>query len=174
MGEKVLSISLDPAFAGCVPGLGKALDYVDEVNSWADVTIHLDIMRAENVGHNRVTEAEKAYVLSHAKHPVDVHVVTREAVQWLDDTTVVVMFVEPGESGRPFNQGALVTLGEVRKNHPTARIIADGGITAENIAAVAGAGADVLVVGSFIGKGRGRKERAQTVQDLLGILRKQS
>ena len=64
-----LSISLDPAY-----GDGKLKEYLMEINHFKNVSIHLDIMRDSYVDTNKISFKEYKYVVSHAKHPVDVHI----------------------------------------------------------------------------------------------------
>jgi pentose-5-phosphate-3-epimerase len=169
-----LSISLDPAIKA-----GRLREYLTEVNSWkklGNISIHLDIMRKDAVGHDRCTDAEADWILKHAKLPVFVHYVTRDAVQKQSDG-IIVMSVVPGESGRPFNENALENLAETRAKNPTAHIILDGGINADILKKhrdVILRNANAVVVGAFIYTMPDEKARAQTVRELLDILHKQS
>ena len=67
---------------------------------------------------------------------------------------VLMMSVNPGFGGQQFIPGALPKIAEVRRRVAASgrdvRIEVDGGIKAENIAAVAAAGADTFVAGSAI------------------------
>ena len=85
---------------------------------------------------------------------------------------VTVMCVKAGKSGQTFNEKVLPKIEKIRKKYPHIRIIADGGINAENIARVKTAGADTLVVGSFIYTMPSATQRAQAVAELLDIVRK--
>ena len=80
-------------------------------------------------------------------------------LEWLDYTLdkidlVLLMSVNPGFGGQQFIPGALPKIAEVRRRvrerGREVRIEVDGGIKADNIAAVARAGADTFVAGSAI------------------------
>ena len=78
---------------------------------------------------------------------------------WLDHVLdkldlVLVMSVNPGFGGQAFIPGALEKLREVRRRIDDSgraiRLEIDGGVNADNIAAIAAAGADTFVAGSAI------------------------
>jgi ribulose-phosphate 3-epimerase len=80
-------------------------------------------------------------------------------LEWLDYTIdkidlVLLMSVNPGFAGQQFIPGVLSKIAEVRRRVRASgreiRIEVDGGIKADNIAAVARAGADTFVAGSAI------------------------
>ena len=80
-------------------------------------------------------------------------------LDWLDYTLekidmVLLMSVNPGFGGQQFIPGVLPKIAEVRRRVAASgrevRVEVDGGIKADNIAAVAAAGADTFVAGSAI------------------------
>ena len=80
-------------------------------------------------------------------------------LDWLDYTLekidmVLLMSVNPGFGGQQFIPGVLPKIAEVRRRVAASgrevRVEVDGGIKADNIAAVAAAGADTIVAGSAI------------------------
>ena len=80
-------------------------------------------------------------------------------LNWLDHVLdkldlVLVMSVNPGFGGQAFIPGALDKLREVRRRIDDSgraiRLEIDGGVNADNIAAIAAAGADTFVAGSAI------------------------
>ncbi len=81
---------------------------------------------------------------------------------------VLLMSVNPGFGGQKFIMSALDKLRRLRAllqlHGSSAQIEIDGGITAENAAAVVEAGAEILVAGSAI---FGTKDPAQAVQQML-------
>jgi 23S rRNA (adenine2503-C2)-methyltransferase len=199
-----LSISLDPAISG-----GNLREYLTELNHLRGISIHLDLMRAGMVGHNRCTYDDYKYVIQNSAHPVDVHEMADvkletfgipraicthingtaidldvdprtlapqlEVINATPHPAVVVMCVRAGQSGQVFNPAALKKIKYIRAAYPNVRIIADGGINAENIAAVKSACGNAnasVVVGSFIYKLTTQEARAQCVEALLDILRK--
>lgn len=86
-------------------------------------------------------------------------------LEWVD--LVLVMSVEPGKGGQPFLTGALdriVWLKEQRtKRHLQFVIEVDGGINDQTIRLVKDAGADAVVVGSYLFN---RTERASLIEAL--------
>jgi ribulose-phosphate 3-epimerase len=80
-------------------------------------------------------------------------------LDWLDHTLnkldlVLIMSVNPGFGGQKFIPGALEKLRAVRKlidaSGRPVRLEIDGGVKVDNIAEIAGAGADMFVAGSAI------------------------
>jgi ribulose-phosphate 3-epimerase len=80
-------------------------------------------------------------------------------LDWLDHTLhaidlVLVMSVNPGFGGQKFIDHALVKVREVRRRIAASgrdvMLEVDGGVNADNIAAIAAAGADTFVAGSAI------------------------
>jgi len=80
-------------------------------------------------------------------------------LSWLDHTLdkldlVLIMSVNPGFGGQQFIRGALQKIAEVRRRIDAlgrpVRLEVDGGVKADNIGAVARAGADTFVAGSAI------------------------
>lgn len=63
---------------------------------------------------------------------------------------VLVMSVEPGACGRPFNPSALVKIEKIRRNYPKVDVAIDGGINQDNANLVVQCGANILIVGSGI------------------------
>jgi ribulose-phosphate 3-epimerase len=93
-------------------------------------------------------------------------------LEWLDYTLdkldlVLLMSVNPGFGGQEFIPGVLPKIAAVRARVRAlgreVRVEVDGGIKAENIAAVARAGADTFVAGSAI---FGAKDYAATIRAL--------
>jgi len=63
---------------------------------------------------------------------------------------VLIMSVVPGKGGQRFNELALDKIRELKRLRPNLHVTVDGGIKPHNIAAVAAAGADAVVVGSAL------------------------
>lgn len=63
---------------------------------------------------------------------------------------MMVMGVKPGMSGQPLQDIALEKIRILRNLKPSVVITVDGGVKPENVRLLAGAGADVLVVGSAL------------------------
>ncbi len=102
-------------------------------------------------------------------------------LDWLDHTLdhidlVLIMSVNPGFGGQKFIPGALAKLAEVRRRIDErgreVRLEIDGGVKADNIEAIARAGADTFVAGSAI---FGQPDYRQVIGKLReGILAGQS
>lgn len=123
------------------------------VESFAAAGADLITVHAEACTHLHRTlqlirgAGKKAGVSLNPATPVDV-------LRWvLDDLDLVlVMSVNPGFGGQRFIPGSLAKISAVREllgGRPI-EVEVDGGIVVDNIAAVAGAGADVLVSGTGI------------------------
>ena len=82
---------------------------------------------------------------------------------------VLIMSVNPGFGGQSFIPGALDKLREVRRRIDASgravRLEVDGGVKADNIGAIAAAGADTFVSGSAI---FGAKDYAQVIRAMRG------
>lgn len=79
---------------------------------------------------------------------------------------VLVMSVDPGFGGQWFIRDVLPKIRKIREMMPPAvSISVDGGVTAENAAEVARAGADILVAGTAI---FGAEDRAGAIRALRG------
>ncbi len=78
-----------------------------------------------------------------------------------------LMTIPPGRQGQAMLPSALSRIAELRALLPNAVIEVDGGVKKENCAAVAAAGADLLVVGSALGT-----EPVRNFQDLQSSLQK--
>lgn len=136
------------------------------VESFAAAGADLITVHAEACTHLHRTlqlirgAGKKAGVSLNPATPVDV-------LRWvLDDLDLVlVMSVNPGFGGQRFIPGSLAKISEVREllgGRPI-EVEVDGGIVVENIAAVAGAGADVLVSGTGI---FGSDDYAATIKEM--------
>ncbi len=97
-------------------------------------------------------------------------------LDWLDYTLdkidlVLLMSVNPGFGGQQFIPGVLPKIAEVKRRVAAGgrdvRIEVDGGIKADNIAAVAAAGADTFVAGSAI---FGSADYAATIAAMRGAV----
>lgn len=84
---------------------------------------------------------------------------------------VLLMSVNPGFGGQQFIMSSLEKVRRLRAllqlHGASARIEIDGGITAENAATVAAAGAEILVAGSAIFK---QADAAEAVQQMLKVV----
>jgi ribulose-phosphate 3-epimerase len=84
---------------------------------------------------------------------------------------VLLMSVNPGFGGQQFIPGVLPKIAEVRRRVAASgrevRVEVDGGIKADNIGAVARAGADTFVAGSAI---FGSRDYAATIKDMRAAI----
>jgi len=65
-------------------------------------------------------------------------------------SSILLMGIEPGAQGRPFDPAVLTKLKKVKEVYPDLVLGVDGGIGKENIQSVFSSGADYVVVGSEI------------------------
>jgi len=86
----------------------------------------------------------------------------------LDDVDMVlVMTVEPGFSGQKFMESCMDKVKELRKLRPELDIQVDGGVNDETAAIAAKAGANVLVVSSFIFKSEDKVKAINSILDSI-------
>ena len=87
----------------------------------------------------------------------------------LDDVEMVlIMTVEPGFSGQKFIESALDKVKELREIKPNLDIEVDGGINDMTAPKAVKAGANVLVVSSFIFKS---KDKVKAIKDILNSVK---
>lgn len=93
----------------------------------------------------------------------------------IDIDMVLIMSVNPGFGGQTFIPQILMKITQLRQKilneAPQVRIEVDGGIKADNIAAIAKAGADTFVAGSAIFEHKNYAEAIQTLRDQLKTIR---
>jgi ribulose-phosphate 3-epimerase len=115
----------------------------------ASVTIHVEAIRAPTPVIERLRQCGVAVglALSPATPP--------EAVAGLVDEAdlVLVMLVEPGQTGQALRPALLDKVAALRRAHPHALVVADGGIDLRHVGEVAHAGADHLVCGQAVFSG---------------------
>jgi len=85
---------------------------------------------------------------------------------------ILIMSVNPGFGGQKFIPGALDKLRQVRRRIDDSgraiRLEIDGGVTAENIAAIAEAGADTFVAGSAIFHAKDYRAEIDAMRKAIG------
>jgi ribulose-phosphate 3-epimerase len=89
------------------------------------------------------------------------------AIEYVLDSIdlVLVMTVNPGFGGQSFLESQLAKIGRIRNmigDRPI-RLEVDGGVTRDNAAAIAVAGADALVAGSAVFRGSGQADYARNI-----------
>jgi ribulose-phosphate 3-epimerase len=73
-----------------------------------------------------------------------------DAYSGLYDFVQVMGIEHIGKQGEPFDERALMLVQEIRELYPDTHVQVDGGVRAENAAAIVAAGATSLVVGSAV------------------------
>jgi ribulose-phosphate 3-epimerase len=81
--------------------------------------------------------------------------------EWLDQ--VLILSVDPGFNGAPFQPETVEKIAETVKTYPNIDVSADGGMNLETLPLVAKAGATRAAVGSFL-HGRGLAEGMQELE----------
>ena len=116
----------------------------------SDLEKTLDFIKKRNI---------KAAVAINPKTPLD------KIKKFLDKVDMVlIMTVEPGFSGQKFIEDCMEKVKELRRLKPALDIEVDGGINDETAPIAAKAGANVLVVSSFIFKA---KDKAAAIKKIL-------
>ena len=141
--------------------------YLDEfINAGADlITFHIEAVSSVQEARVLIQRIHDAGCLSSIsiKPGTDV-----EAVKpFLDDLDMVlVMSVEPGFGGQSFNPSALDKITELKeiRNDRRYLIEVDGGINENTANLCRGAGADVLVAGSYVFKAENRQEAIDSLK----------
>jgi len=82
---------------------------------------------------------------------------------------VLLMTVNPGFGGQDFIQGVLPKIQALRKKAPKLNIQVDGGINDKTAKMALKAGANILVVGSYLLKSRDKKKAIESLQS-VGII----
>lgn len=82
-----------------------------------------------------------------------------------DKTYALVLAVEPGKSGQEFRPGTIDIIKKTRREYPEIDIAVDGGVNLANCQKIIRAGANVLVVGSFLFKSQNIEKAIQTLHD---------
>ena len=153
-----------------VPQISISLDQLSRLNSPFQFDVHLMVNNPEQylegcqtANVKRVlfqlegTEDPEAVLSAMSIHGFERGIALRpqtpvEAIQpylsWV--TVVLLLSVEPGKQGQAFIPETIERIKQLRQIAPEVKIEVDGGINADNIAEVAAAGADYLVVGSAI------------------------
>ena len=93
---------------------------------------------------------------------------------WLTDEIleladqILVMSVKSGFGGQSFMPAAILKVQDLRDRGFTGEIEVDGGVNDENVADLAEAGADIVVVGSFLMK-KSREKRGEIITKIQHI-----
>jgi len=105
----------------------------------------------------------KAAVAINPKTPLDA---IKDVLDNID--MVLIMTVEPGFSGQKFIENVLEKVKELRKIKPDIDIEVDGGINDKTAQIAVKAGANVLVVSSYIFKS---KNKVKAIEDLINSIK---
>ena len=138
----------------------KSID--DYLKAGANIlTIHYEAFEDKNDIVDAVKKIKSADALAGLSIKPETQV--KEIKMFLYDLDVIlVMSVEPGESGQKFMTSALDKirqLDEIRKqNNYRYKIEVDGGINADNAKDIVDVGADILVSGNYVYKAQDKKE----------------
>lgn len=84
---------------------------------------------------------------------------------------VLIMTVNPGFGGQKLIPQVIKKISQIREMHPQLDICVDGGVTAENIAELARAGANQFVAGSAIFNTTDYKKTIKTMREQLASLK---
>ncbi len=93
---------------------------------------------------------------------------------WLTDEVlelsdqILVMSVKSGFGGQSFMSAAVLKVEYLRSRGFSGEIEVDGGVNDENVAELSAAGADIVVVGSFLMK-KSREKRAEIIKSFQEV-----
>ena len=166
-GHFVPNISFGYSILSNVRAITDPGQYLDEfINAGADlITFHIEAVSSVQEARVLIQRIHDAGCLASIsiKPGTDV-----EAVKpFLDDLDMVlVMSVEPGFGGQSFNPSALDKITELKeiRNGRRYLIEVDGGINENTANLCRGAGADVLVAGSYVFKAENRQEAIDSLK----------
>jgi ribulose-phosphate 3-epimerase len=85
---------------------------------------------------------------------------------------VLVMTVNPGFGGQKIITEIIDKIPQIRKLYPHIDLCVDGGVTIENIATLARAGANQFVAGAAVFKSKNYKETIDSMRKQLGSVAK--
>lgn len=74
--------------------------------------------------------------------------VLKNFISYIDE--VLLMSVEPGQSGQKFEESVMPKIIALRQAYPNVKIGVDGGVSSKNVAQLVKVGADFLIMGSAI------------------------
>lgn len=78
--------------------------------------------------------------------------------------TIQIMGVKPGDQGRPFHPSAIAKIKKLKNSFPKQKIAVDGGINAKNFSKIKKAGADIVIIGSYLQKAPDLKAALQILK----------
>lgn len=78
--------------------------------------------------------------------------------------TIQIMGVKPGDQGRPFHPGTIAKIEKLKNNFPKQKIAIDGGVNDKNFSKIKKAGADIVVMGSYLQKAPDLKKALQALK----------
>jgi ribulose-phosphate 3-epimerase len=137
---------------------------LDQVGDFADagakiITIHEECK--DNIDETLSVIKEKGIKAGISINPPTP---LEEIKPYLDKVDMVlIMSVNPGYSGQEFIEGVLSKIMELRHMKPEIDIEVDGGINDETIKKAVGAGANIIVAGSYIFS---KKDRVKAIEKL--------
>ncbi len=167
--KNITKLPLDIHLMVSNPGsyIEEIIDYVDIINFHAEV-VKFPFRFIENIREMVYNRGLKVKV-GVAINPVTDVGFLRYLKGYVD--TVLIMTVDPGFFGQKFIENSLFKISlvkEIVKDWGDIFIAVDGGINDENIEKVIKAGANYIVVSSFLYKGN----IAQNVEKIKGIIKK--
>ncbi|MAF14131.1 MAG: hypothetical protein CMI53_04550 [Parcubacteria group bacterium] len=92
-------------------------------------------------------------------------VVHQGDVSWSGKDYVLVLSVEAGKAGQEFKEDSLDIVKKLRSEHPHIDIAVDGGVNLENCERIVEAGANILIVGSYLFNSKNIKESLHELQN---------
>lgn len=129
---------------------------VQSPNEWVDILLADD--RFSRIIVHAESEGDIGNLLQKIKHsdrkagvalkPETAVSVLDDWVEWIDQ--VLLLFVDPGFNGSPFQPDVIDKVAEVKRKLPNAEVSADGGMRPDTLPLVFDAGVQRVAVGSYL------------------------
>ena len=144
--------------------------YQEYIDAGANiVTLHVEAFKNQELLPEVIKKIQAQHVL--AGLAINPETTFKEVKMFLYDVDVVlVMGVEPGESGQKFMPEVLNKIKQIDKfradNNLSYKIEVDGGINEQNAKALIDAGVDILVSGNYVYSAQDKEKAIETLRNI--------
>lgn len=146
----------------------------DFINAWLSAGVKRILVHYESVGYR--LDAERVFnEMISGCHMLDcefgIAINPETPIDVLDPyilkiDTVQIMGVKPGWAGQSFKDNVLEKIQGLREKYPGVKIAVDGGVNIETAQKILKAGADILVVGSYIWSADDKKSAIEALKNI--------
>lgn len=168
LNDPLLGVQYSMHLMNTADELGSWLPVLGSVSTVVSIIIHAEVGPTLEKRLSEIRSSGKAVGLAlNPDTPVDF---IRPYIHQLDQ--VMIMSVQPGEQGRPFDVNAPERVRALRRDYPNLDIAVDGAVTLEGdvVRALVVAGATTLVVGSKIVKAQDPRQAYDEFVRALRVL----